>query len=77
MEVRFTPEIEAQLNKLATRAGKDADFIVQDLTCDDGVRSSFRSALGLQPSAQSTFFGLVGPEAQSKPKWARLHPVPP
>ena len=31
MEVRFTPEIEAQLNKLATRAGKDAEFIVQDL----------------------------------------------
>jgi hypothetical protein len=31
MEVRFTPEIEAQLNKLAARAGKDAEFIVQDL----------------------------------------------
>jgi hypothetical protein len=31
MEVRFTPEIEAQLNKLATRAGKDSEFIVQDL----------------------------------------------
>src|SRR5215469_6753017 len=31
MEVHFSPEIEAQLNKLATRAGKDAEFIVQDL----------------------------------------------
>jgi hypothetical protein len=31
MEVRFSPEIEVQLNKLATRAGKDAEFIVQDL----------------------------------------------
>jgi predicted DNA-binding protein len=31
MEVHFTPEIEAQLNQLATRAGKDAEFIVQEL----------------------------------------------
>jgi len=31
MEVHFSPEIEAQLNKMATRAGKDAEFIVQDL----------------------------------------------
>ena len=31
MEVRFTPEIEAQLNQMAVRAGKDAEFIVQDL----------------------------------------------
>lgn len=31
MEVRFTPEIEAQLNQLATRAGKDPEFIVEDL----------------------------------------------
>jgi predicted DNA-binding protein len=31
MEVHFTPEIEAQLNQLATRAGKDTEFIVQEL----------------------------------------------
>lgn len=31
MEIRFPPEIEAQLNQLAARAGKDAEFIVQDL----------------------------------------------
>jgi predicted DNA-binding protein len=31
MEVRFTPEIEAQLNKLAERAGRDPAFIVEDL----------------------------------------------
>lgn len=31
MEVRFAPEIEAQLNKLAKREGKDPAFIVEDL----------------------------------------------
>ena len=31
MEVRFTPEIEAKLNELGARAGKDAEFIVQDI----------------------------------------------
>ena len=31
MEVHFTPEIEAQLDQLAARAGKDAEFIVQDI----------------------------------------------
>jgi hypothetical protein len=31
MEVRFALEIEAQLNQIAARAGKDAEFIVQDL----------------------------------------------
>jgi predicted DNA-binding protein len=31
MEVRFTPEIESQLNQLAARAGKDAEYIVEDL----------------------------------------------
>lgn len=31
MEVHFTPEIEAQLNQLAARAGKNPEFIVQDL----------------------------------------------
>ena len=31
MEVRFTPEIQAQLNQLGARAGKDAEYIVQDI----------------------------------------------
>lgn len=31
MEVRFTPEIEAQLNQLGARVGKDAEYIVQDI----------------------------------------------
>ena len=31
MDVHFTPEIEAQLNQLAARAGKNPEFIVQEL----------------------------------------------
>ena len=31
MEVRFTPEIQAQLNQLGARAGKDPEYIVQDI----------------------------------------------
>jgi predicted DNA-binding protein len=31
MEIRFTPEIEAKLNELGARAGKDAGYIVQDI----------------------------------------------
>ena len=27
----FTPEIEAQLNQLGARVGKDAEYIVQDI----------------------------------------------
>jgi|HubBroStandDraft_1064217.scaffolds.fasta_scaffold4283903_1 hypothetical protein len=31
MEVCFTPEVEAKLNELGTRAGKDAEYIVQEI----------------------------------------------
>lgn len=58
MEVRFTPELEAQLSEMATHAGKDAEQLVKDaalrLLEDDAL---FRAAVrkGIEQADRGEF----------------------
>ena len=58
MEVRFTPEQEAQLSEMATQAGKDAEQLVKDaalrLVEDDAL---FRAAVrkGIEQADRGEF----------------------
>ena len=58
MEVRFTPEQEAQLSEMATQAGKDAEQLVKDAALrllEDGAL--FRAAVrkGIEQADRGEF----------------------
>jgi predicted transcriptional regulator len=58
MEVRFTPEQEAQLSEMATQAGKDAEQLVKDAALrllEDDAR--FRAAVrkGIEQADRGEF----------------------